>query len=164
MNKSFTIIEMMIIITIIAVLSGIAIPQYKKYVRKAETSIIISMLNEIKLGEVIYYSKNGSYLEFGAAGNNTNSSKLVPFKTLGISTPQNDYDYYVGYCDGINPGIILRIRKQQGPFIYLVYPSFMTLSSNSDRSMLSNGFFINDYINDLTVSSGKQPQCYTASN
>ena len=163
MKKSFTLVEMMIVVAIIAILSGVALPQYQKYVRKAEASGIISIINEIKAAEVIYKAIKGNFLEFNAAGNNHNTSKLVPFKTLGLEIPLNDYDYYVNYCSGINPGIIIRIRKIGGPFVYLAYPSSMTLSNSSDKSLLSNGFFIEDYLNNETSTSGKEPQCYTSS-
>ena len=47
MKKGFTLIELLVVVMIVAVLTGIAVPQYRRAVRKAEATEAISMLRTI---------------------------------------------------------------------------------------------------------------------
>ena len=88
MKRSFTLIEMMIVVSIIVVLAGVALPQYNKYVRKAQTVEGIVLLNEIVNAEILYFSQYGEYIEVRHSGNDT--GKLILKNKLGIVINENN--------------------------------------------------------------------------
>jgi prepilin-type N-terminal cleavage/methylation domain-containing protein len=53
-RKGFTLIELLIVIAIIGVLVGIAIPAYKSSVRKANEAAAVSSLNAIRVAQAKY--------------------------------------------------------------------------------------------------------------
>jgi prepilin-type N-terminal cleavage/methylation domain-containing protein len=53
-RKGFTLIELLIVIAIIGVLVGIAIPAYKSSVRKANEAAAVSTLNAIRVAQAKY--------------------------------------------------------------------------------------------------------------
>ncbi|WP_210472509.1 pilin [Vibrio crassostreae] len=65
-QKGFTLIELMIVVAVIGVLSAIAIPQYQKYVAKAEVASALATLTGVKTNVEAYSVENGT---FPAAGN-----------------------------------------------------------------------------------------------
>lgn len=57
----FTLIELMIVVSIIGVLVSIAIPAYTNYVRSAKASQIVALYSGIKIFMVNYYVENGKF-------------------------------------------------------------------------------------------------------
>ena len=55
-DDGFTLIEVLIVISILAILAGIAIPQYNKYKRRAFATKVLSAVEEIALKEANYSS------------------------------------------------------------------------------------------------------------
>jgi len=60
-NKGFTLVELLIVIIIIGVLAGIAIPQFMNTVEKAKGSEARSMIANIQKLEKIHYVENDAY-------------------------------------------------------------------------------------------------------
>ncbi len=54
-NRGFTLIELMIVVSILAVLASVALPAFAKYVRRAKTSEAILNLRKLFDGSVAYY-------------------------------------------------------------------------------------------------------------
>lgn len=99
-NKGFTLIELMITVSIIAILAGIAIPLYNNYVYRGKQVEAKSLLMTIKVEEELFFAENGCYtmdpaplpqsMELAKAGN--------VYKDTGV-TMQGDN---TAPCDGPN--------------------------------------------------------------
>ncbi|WP_283392764.1 pilin [Photobacterium phosphoreum] len=66
-QQGFTLIELMIVVAVIGVLSAIAIPQYQKYVAKAEVASVLSTMTGIKTNLEAFIVENGRFPK-GEAG------------------------------------------------------------------------------------------------
>ncbi|SMY36483.1 pilin [Photobacterium andalusiense] len=60
-QQGFTLIELMIVVAVIGVLSAIAIPQYQKYVAKAEGAAALATLTGLKTNVEAYTVENGTF-------------------------------------------------------------------------------------------------------
>lgn len=114
MEKGFTVIELMVVVVIIAILFGVAIPEYKKYLRTATSEDLIALAAEIISYEKTYYTLNSSY------------------NTLNIS-PSNSKQIY-----GDNTGGKIVIPKKTAVSVVLINCTLKDLSSGSSFS--SPGF------------------------
>ena len=63
-NHAFTLIELLVVILIIAVLTAIAYPQYKKVVLKTQFSEIVTALKTLIDAQNRYYLTNGTYTNY----------------------------------------------------------------------------------------------------
>jgi prepilin-type N-terminal cleavage/methylation domain-containing protein len=64
-RKGFTLIELLIVIAIIGIIVGIAVPMYKSSVRKANEAAAVGTLNAIRVAEAKYVSDHrGQYGTF----------------------------------------------------------------------------------------------------
>ena len=75
----FTLTELLLVVTILAILAAIALPRYFPQSEKARISEAISILSAIRQGEMAYFLEHGDYLDDPA------TSGL--WGTLGIDDP-----------------------------------------------------------------------------
>ena len=85
-QRGFTLIEVMIVVTIIAILAGIAIPSYQDYVRRGQLTEASSTLAAYRVRLEQFYQDNRNY---GAGG-------------CGVAVPTGQYFTYT--CALRNPG------------------------------------------------------------
>ena len=85
--KGFTLIELMIVITIIGVLTSIALPQYHQYIEKAQISSAMTSLAAHKMNIEAYLISEGQFP-------NSNSQLNLPYSSLGTLTYQNTPESY----------------------------------------------------------------------
>ena len=60
-QQGFTLIELMIVVAVIGVLSAIAIPQYQKYVAKAEGAAALATLTGLKTNAEAFTVEKGTF-------------------------------------------------------------------------------------------------------
>ncbi|MCJ7563777.1 MAG: type II secretion system GspH family protein, partial [Candidatus Aminicenantes bacterium] len=60
-DKGFTLIEMIIVFTLIGILVGLALPQYQSAVKKARESVLKETLFQLRKLIDQYYSDKGKY-------------------------------------------------------------------------------------------------------
>lgn len=75
-QNGFTLIELMIVVAIIGILSAIAIPEYQKYIARAQVSESIQAVNALKSGIT-------ASLEEGTCGNTTFTGKYAKIIVSG---------------------------------------------------------------------------------
>ncbi len=62
MNQGFTLLELMVVLTIVAILSAVAAPQYSQYRARAFDSRAISDLRNLAIAQEVYFLDNQEYL------------------------------------------------------------------------------------------------------
>ncbi len=84
-TRGFTLIELMITVAIVAILAGVAVPAYEKYVTRSKLSSAFSGLTAINLAMQQYYQDNRSYLDV------TSSSTPDPYPCATANLPSSEY-------------------------------------------------------------------------
>jgi len=70
-RKGFTLIELVIVIAIIGILAGLAIPRMMDATATAKGAKIVADLRTIDSALTIYYAKTGSYIQINPFGDST---------------------------------------------------------------------------------------------
>lgn len=60
-SKAFTLIELMIVVSIIIFLASVGIPRYKTYVAKAKQAEVAVNLSSLHAAEQVYWAEHGKY-------------------------------------------------------------------------------------------------------
>jgi len=63
MKKSFTLIELLIVLVIIGIAAALAIPKYLDYAEKTKAIEAINMITALRSAEELYHSENGDYTD-----------------------------------------------------------------------------------------------------
>lgn len=83
-EQGFTLIEMMIVVAIIGILAGIAIPSYQEYMLRGNRTEGMAMLSDAAARQERYYAQNNTYADSVAKlGVNANSNNNL--YTLAVS-------------------------------------------------------------------------------
>ena len=64
--KGFTLIELVVVLVIIGILSVIAVPMYRGYIRRAMASEGRALTGTIATGERVYYAQHSNYVAIAA--------------------------------------------------------------------------------------------------
>ncbi len=83
--KGFTFPEVIITIAIVGILSMVAVPVYKGYVRKSISTEGKALLAEVNAAEQIYYARNGIF--YSTVSNGAGDDRLL----LGVNAEKNKY-------------------------------------------------------------------------
>jgi len=87
-NKSFTLIELMIVVIIVGVLATVAAPMMRKTIIRSKWTEAIAALGTIKTAERVYYTEYGTYMFFGWG------SGAAGLTTLGLRPTDFDGKYF----------------------------------------------------------------------
>ena len=87
-NKGFSLVELIVVIAIMAILVGVAVPVYSSYVEKAQKASDIQMVDEIKHALQVYYASNptdfeGGYVVLTTSGAHASTSLNQAMETFG---------------------------------------------------------------------------------
>jgi len=98
-RKGFTLVELMIVVAILGIITSIAVPVYRGYLRGAKRQEAKSNLQTIRLLQEQYFADNRSYL----AGADTNALKagLPGFEPGNTATLLYDYKVEAGASGSI---------------------------------------------------------------
>ena len=61
MNKGFTLVELLVVVTIVGILTMIALPSYQAYVLKSHRIAAINAILDLASREARYYTTNNAY-------------------------------------------------------------------------------------------------------
>jgi len=80
-GKGFTLAELLIVIVILGILGGIALPKFFPQAEKGRVAEAVGMLSAIRMGEEAYKLENGVYLAI------TNSAAGTEWNKIGMDSP-----------------------------------------------------------------------------
>ena len=84
-KKGFTLVELVVVIAIIGILAGIAIPQFMEATATARGAKIVAEMRTLESAEMIYYAKYGQYPTTKTDG--TGDPKFIELVKGGWPTP-----------------------------------------------------------------------------
>lgn len=83
-SRGFTLIELMIVVSIIGVLAAIALPPFHNYTTRAQLSEALFLSNEIKTSVTAYYQRKGTFPANNRAAGVPEAGLLIGNYTSGI--------------------------------------------------------------------------------
>lgn len=96
MKRSFTLIELLIVVIIIGILATIVAPSFTKTMEKAKADQAKLYLKAIRTGEKIYYSNNSTYIACAdALAIKSNLSAEVTTENYTFSVTSNTTDTFL---------------------------------------------------------------------
>lgn len=111
---AFSLLEVMIVIVIMGIFAGMAIPSFLEAMRKAETSGAISFMEKIRDGEVGYFASHGKFYAKASDLNKTLDILNVGTEAAG------DFEYGIAIGDTT---VLIRANKpSETNYIYMFYP------------------------------------------
>lgn len=95
MNTGFTLLELLIVVTLLGIISAIGIPQYLGYVDTTNVNLAKNNLRSIFLAEQEYYRKNNLYYKTGTTC--TDSASLINTNLFSGQSiiSNNDFTYCI---------------------------------------------------------------------
>ena len=91
-SRGFSLIELMVVLTILGILTAIAVPTYHRYIKRARYSEIINAMAPYKLGVSLCYQSTSDLKECNAGEENIpqpidteNNSELPLIKSITVS-------------------------------------------------------------------------------
>lgn len=99
-QKGFTIIELIVVIAIIAVLSGIIMANVSKYNKSGKDAAIKEQVSQIRIAGTDFFSTNSTYMGMCGAGTgcfNTKSNIVNLGGYIGVNSYFSDSNYCMDF-------------------------------------------------------------------
>lgn len=88
-DSGFTLLELLVVVSIVGILASIAIPQYASYRARSYDSIVESQVRHIATGQEAYFAGNSSY-----TGDVSNLDGMVIDENVTVTiSPGNSGDF-----------------------------------------------------------------------
>lgn len=137
-RQGFSLLEMVVVLLLVAIISSMAVREYRASLRQAERAAVAALLQQNAAVLERFYSESGSYklsaTQWPTLPHVYYPASAQPSYTLAFgSTPRNtDPDYYVlratastqeeGYIELISTGIMRRCVPEGGTWQCRVWP------------------------------------------
>ncbi len=93
-QAGFTLVELMVVMSVVAVISSLALPKMKELTAKAKQSEVKTMMRQMYIGQTSYFAEHNSFLylySFGGEwGTCSNMLKFQVTNQLGLSMKPAD--------------------------------------------------------------------------
>ena len=100
-NRAFSLIELMMVVSIIGILSAVAVPAYTSYVKKANLAQFLAISNIIKDEAIEYQQATGDFM---MSGFQPSITMPAIYKNIQITTVQAFSGYVFIYGNTIGGG------------------------------------------------------------
>lgn len=105
-SQGFTLIEILIVVAIIGILVGFAVPQYQNYVRQSRITLATSVLSSMRVSMEQFFQDNRSYAGSCVAGTVAPPPAAVPTAanpafTFNCQTPPPTATTYLVTATGV---------------------------------------------------------------
>ena len=154
-KKGFTLVEMMIVVAIIAILAGVAIPKFMGNIRKTETTEAVGLMRAIIDGQNSYQGSHDGKFYAGAASGATMVNTL---RVLNVALPTSEFNFEMQVNADRNV-TLLKAYSNNGdqtttstattPFIYMFAPRGGSglLAPTYNADIWNNTINTVDYVN-----------------
>jgi type IV pilus assembly protein PilE len=156
-RKAFTLVEIMIVIAIIAILAGVAIPTFVAKIRKAEAVEAVGLLKHLVDAQSTYKSSHGEFY-IGSDFNKT-------LRVLNVGLPSGKFNYNIQANTNKDTILIRAYNNEDGtvttataPFIYMFFPKTgsVNITPTYNKDEWENTVYNLDYVaNDDTDTDVK---------
>jgi len=134
--SGFTLIELMVVVSIVAILAAVAIPSYVKYVQRGDLVEGTQALSQFRVQMEQWYQDNNTYANAGGAGCGvTPPATLVNFRVV---CALNGAQAYAATATGINQinGFVYTIDQANNQVTVSIPTSWGTKPANAATSWI----------------------------